>query len=149
MGVLWAIAFVAFAADRLSKRWVASALIDGHLAVGALVWPTWNRGAWVGRPWPAWRLVALWAAAAAAAVVAVAIDGLLASPSTATALGAALGGAAGNLADRLRHGGVFDFLDLRLGGRMPGGGVCNLADFAIVGGLLVATAGELAARLLG
>lgn len=149
MGVLWAIAFVAFAADRLSKRWVATALVDGHLAVGALVRPTWNRRAWVGRPWPAWRLVALWATAATAAVVTVAVGGLLASPATATALGAALGGGAGNLADRLRHGAIFDFLDLRFGGRMPGGGVCNLADLAIVCGLLVAVGGELTARLLG
>ena len=48
------------------------------------------------------------------------------------ALGAALGGAAGNLIDRLCRGGVVDFIDLRI---WP---VFNLADSAIVAGALLA-----------
>jgi signal peptidase II len=49
------------------------------------------------------------------------------------ALGCAIGGAAGNLIDRMRRGGVIDFIDLHF---WP---VFNLADTAIVGGALVAT----------
>ena len=48
------------------------------------------------------------------------------------ALGCAIGGAAGNLIDRVRTGGVVDFIDLHF---WP---VFNLADMAIVGGALVA-----------
>lgn len=51
---------------------------------------------------------------------------------TTVALGTALGGAAGNLADMLRRRHVVDFIDL---GWWP---VFNLADVAIVGGLLLA-----------
>jgi signal peptidase II len=47
-------------------------------------------------------------------------------------LGAALGGAAGNLVDRFRHGAVFDFVDL---GCWP---VFNLADVAITIGAVTA-----------
>jgi signal peptidase II len=48
------------------------------------------------------------------------------------ALGTALGGASGNAMDRLRRGGVVDFIDLRV---WP---VFNLADLAIVCGVAVA-----------
>lgn len=47
-------------------------------------------------------------------------------------VGAALGGAAGNLTDILRRNSVLDFIDLRF---WP---VFNLADVGIVAGLLVA-----------
>jgi signal peptidase II len=51
------------------------------------------------------------------------------SVMSAAGIGAALGGAAGNLADRLRHGAVVDFIAI---GRWP---VFNLADAAIVVGV--------------
>lgn len=47
------------------------------------------------------------------------------------ALGAALGGASSNVLDRLRRGGVVDFIDLKF---WP---VFNLADVAIVLGVLI------------
>jgi signal peptidase II len=47
-------------------------------------------------------------------------------------LGAALGGAAGNLLDVIRYRGIRDFIDLR---RWP---VFNLADIAVIAGLIVA-----------
>jgi signal peptidase II len=46
------------------------------------------------------------------------------------ALGCAIGGAAGNLFDRVRTGGVIDFIDLHV---WP---VFNVADMAIVGGAM-------------
>lgn len=149
MAVLWVVAVCVFAADRLSKRWVAAVSNDGACGADSPLQPTWNRQAWIGRPLSLAAGVALWAAAAVAAVVVVALDGLILAPTTPLALGAALGGAAGNLTDRVRHGAVFDFIDLRFGGRMPGGGISNLADFAIVGGLLAAVVGELMLRGLG
>lgn len=52
---------------------------------------------------------------------------------TATSLGLIVGGALGNLLDRLRHGGVTDFLDFHLAAyHWP---AFNLADAAIVGGV--------------
>jgi signal peptidase II len=77
--------------------------------------------------------VALWLAAVACAVCA-----LLFAPAlqhnvfVAAGVAAALAGALGNLADRLIHGAVVDFVSL---GRWP---VFNLADVAIVGGAAIA-----------
>jgi signal peptidase II len=53
-------------------------------------------------------------------------------PAAAVALGAALGGAGSNLLDRVRRGGVVDFIDL---GFWP---VFNFADVAIAAGIVMA-----------
>lgn len=53
------------------------------------------------------------------------------------AIGVALGGASSNLGDLLARGGVVDFINVRI---WP---VFNLADVAIVSGVIVAVAGEL------
>jgi signal peptidase II len=77
--------------------------------------------------------VALWLGA-----VACAVGALLFAPAlqhnvfVAAGVAAALAGALGNLADRLIHGAVVDFVSL---GRWP---VFNLADVAIVGGAAIA-----------
>lgn len=74
-------------------------------------------------------MIGLWCAEVAALVALVELvptSGGLLAPA---ALGAALGGAAGNLVDRVRRGGVVDFIDLRF---WP----VNLADVAIVAGVL-------------
>ena len=90
-------------------------------------------------PW-AWRagspaaMVAAFAAAAAAALAAVEL-GWIATPLARAGLGAALGGALGNLYDRLRHGAVLDFLDCGLRARGWRSNF-NLADVGILGGLL-------------
>jgi signal peptidase II len=79
--------------------------------------------------------VALWLVA-----VACAIGALLFAPAlqhnvfVAGGVAAALAGALGNLADRLIHGAVVDFVSL---GRWP---TFNLADVAIVGGAAIAGA---------
>lgn len=82
---------------------------------------------------PAFRLllVLVWTAALAAAVT-LAGTGVLSSGAARIAMGAALGGAAGNLFDILRSRSVRDYIDL---GWWP---VFNLADVAILGGLALA-----------
>lgn len=80
-------------------------------------------------------LVILWIVA-----VACAVGALLYAPAlqqnvfVAAGIAAALSGASGNLADRVIHGAVVDFVAL---GRWP---VFNLADVAIVAGAVVAGA---------
>jgi signal peptidase II len=78
-------------------------------------------------------LVVLWIASTAIAAVLLQAGMIAENALGAAGIGAALGGAAGNLADRLRHGAVVDFIVI---GRWP---PFNLADAAIVmgAGLLV------------
>jgi signal peptidase II len=82
---------------------------------------------------PSFRLlmIAVWPAAFAAAVV-LTSTGVLGSTIAQVSIGAALGGAAGNLFDILTSRSVRDFIDL---GWWP---VFNLADVAIIGGLAIA-----------
>jgi signal peptidase II len=77
--------------------------------------------------------VGLWIASIAIAAVLVRAGMIAENALNAAAIGAALGGAAGNIADRLRHGAIVDFIAI---GRWP---LFNLADVAIVmgAGLLV------------
>jgi signal peptidase II len=75
--------------------------------------------------------------AAAAVVVAVVIWRCRScTPLSLMALGAIMGGAAGNAADRMLHGWVIDFIDVGAGGwRWP---TFNVADIGIsVGGILL------------
>lgn len=76
-------------------------------------------------------LIALWAVAVVGTVLVAALIFAHDLVSRA-ALGAAVGGATGNLLDRLFRGAVVDFIDLRV---CP---VFNLADVAITAGLAVA-----------
>jgi signal peptidase II len=83
-----------------------------------------------GAPW--WGLVAL------ALVICVVLGSLLLRAqrsAEAIAYGAVIGGALGNVLDRIRFGGVTDFIDLYAGAwRWP---AFNLADVAIVCGAAV------------
>ncbi|MDX6478481.1 MAG: signal peptidase [Gaiellaceae bacterium] len=83
-------------------------------------------GRWASAPAPA--LIALWALTAASVVLAVR-SGPFGVPLAELGLAAALGGAAGNLLDRVRRGVVVDFVALW---RWP---PFNLADAAIVTGV--------------
>ncbi|MBL6939087.1 MAG: signal peptidase II [Alphaproteobacteria bacterium] len=56
-------------------------------------------------------------------------------PILATSLGLIVGGALGNVADRYQHGGVFDFLVVRLGAHPLF--ICNSADILISLGVLL------------
>jgi signal peptidase II len=73
--------------------------------------------------------VGLWIASIAIAAVLVRAGMIAENALNAAAIGAALGGAAGNIADRLRHRAIVDFIAI---GRCP---PFNLADVAIVVGM--------------
>lgn len=77
-------------------------------------------------------LVLVWLTALVSGIMLHRAGDRLQSHAAMFGLGAALGGAAGNLFDILRRRYVVDFIDL---GWWP---VFNLADIAIVGGLLLA-----------
>lgn len=74
-------------------------------------------------------LASLWIVALAAAAVLLQRKIIADNAMNDIGIGAALGGAAGNLADRWRRGAVVDFIAI---GRWP---VFNLADAAIVAGI--------------
>jgi len=141
MGRRWIIGAVAFstlAADQLSKAWVRGnlALYESWAPIPALAryftfTHVTNTGIAFGlfREW-GWVLIAV-------AVVVIAFM-LLYTRQLATAgwpvqiaVGLQLGGAFGNLIDRIRFGSVTDFLDFKF---WP---VFNLADSAIVVGMLL------------
>ena len=74
-------------------------------------------------------LLLVWVAAIGGTVALMWLSPALGSTPARVGLGAAMGGATGNLVDILRRGAVVDFIDLRV---WP---VFNLADLAIVVGL--------------
>ena len=138
-------AVIAFAADQASKAFV---LVNAEtLTAGVNVAPGFNLvfhrntgvtfGLLQGTPW--WAL----AIVATAVVLFLAISLVRATAiSEAVAYGVVIGGALGNILDRIRFGGVTDFLDFYIGTtHWP---AFNLADvFVVCGvGLLLITAGR-------
>ena len=136
---------VAFAADQASKAFV---LVNAEtLAAGVNVAPSFNLvfhrntgvtfGLLQGTPW--WAL----AIVATAVVLFLAISLVRSTAiSEAVAYGMVIGGALGNILDRIRFGGVTDFLDFYIGTtHWP---AFNLADvFVVCGvGLLLISAGR-------
>ena len=81
---------------------------------------------------PSRLLLALWVLELVALLCLVESGLLFRSVVAQVSLGAALGGAGGNLLDRIHRGGVVDFIDLRV---WP---VFNVADTAIVVGAALA-----------
>jgi len=77
-------------------------------------------------------LVLLWCAALAAIVAAIEFGQVFQVSAAQVGLGAAMGGSASNLYDRLRRRAVIDFLDLRW---WP---VFNVADMGIMVGAIAA-----------
>lgn len=135
-----------FLLDQASKWMVANAMALGEIrrVIPGLFNLTHvrNRGAAFGllsnydSPWPAVFLIAF-----SVAALALVLSLLWRGPAPLTGVGLALilGGALGNLFDRLRDGSVVDFLDFHLGAyHWP---AFNLADSAIVVGA-VALVGE-------
>ena len=132
--VLWLVAVIVIVVDQVSKQWALSVLSDGRhtalfgRALGLVL--VRNPGAAfsfaTGQTW----IFALIASCVVAIIIRVSRN--LASGSWAVALGLVLGGAVGNLIDRLLRepgflrGHVIDFIDY--GGYFVG----NVADIAIV-----------------
>ena len=132
--VLWLVAVIVIVVDQVSKQWALSVLSDGRhtallgRALGLVL--VRNPGAAfsfaTGQTW----IFALIASFVVAVIIRVSRN--LASRSWAVALGLVLGGAVGNLIDRLLRepgflrGHVIDFIDY--GGYFVG----NVADIAIV-----------------
>lgn len=132
--VLWLVALIVIVVDQVTKQWALSALSDGRhtallgRALGLVL--VRNPGAAfsfaTGQTW----IFALIASFVVAIIIRVSRN--LASRSWAVALGLVLGGAVGNLIDRLLRepgflrGHVIDFIDY--GGYFVG----NVADIAIV-----------------
>jgi signal peptidase II len=132
--VLLAAAAATAVVDTLTKHLVVVRLVEDRLyGIGAS--PGWGlrrvhneRGAFAGLPVAYTAL--LWMAMAALVIFAVRTSPT--GPAPAIGLGAALGGAAGNLIDRIARRGVVDFV---AAGPWP---VFNLADAAMVVGLTLA-----------
>ncbi len=150
VGLAYGLALFVVAADQLSKAW-ASAALSLHEPVEVLpvlsLTLMHNEGAAFSLlsdagGWQRWFLTAL--AVVLGVVIAVWIHRL---PATArlqsAALGLVLGGAVGNLVDRLRLGHVVDFIDCHYRGwHWP---AFNIADAAITLGAILLIMGGLGA----
>ncbi|MBV9664551.1 MAG: signal peptidase II [Actinobacteria bacterium] len=127
-----AVAALTVAVDVAAKRVVVARLAEGRLygAHGVGFRRTHNRGAASSRL-PLRHAMAAWAALAVVLTWAAATRPS-ASPLVATGFGLAIGGAAGNLVDRVRSAAIVDFV---AAGPWP---VFNLADAAMVAGVVLA-----------
>ena len=131
-----AVAGAVLVLDQLSKAWALEALADGpiNLIGGVRFNLTFNKAGAFGL---GGAFIPFLALGALALVIVMAVTGGTRRPSLAVALGLVLGGALGNLADRvfrepgLLDGAVVDFVDLRV---WP---IFNLADSAITIGCLL------------
>jgi len=130
----WGMAMFIFVADQVSKEWVRIALPKGSSVplVPRFIFLTHteNAGAAFGLLPNATSLLVFTALIACALFLWMGRQGFH-RRLFAIACGMMLGGAAGNLLDRLRFGAVTDFLDLRF---WP---VFNLADAALTCGALL------------
>ncbi len=125
--------------DQWSKRRAELHVRDRCVPIGRFLhlrYVRTPRGAYQRRHARA-ALVLGWLAALISAVTLHLSSAWFQSPVALIGLGLALGGAAGNLLDVLRSRAVVDFIDMRW---WP---VFNLADVAIVGGLVLAVAPNL------
>lgn len=120
--------------DQATKRLAAARLSGRPLAIGAIVTlrPVMSRRVRYERALPRMLLAALWIASAVSSLILAQQGDGFSSRAAQIAVGAAIGGAAGNLIDILRRRSVRDFIDL---GWWP---VFNIADVAIIAGLAFA-----------
>ena len=130
---------LAFVLDQATKWWVLTELMGAPRVIPVTPFFNlvlgWNRGVTfgllaAGHPAAPWLLSSLALAVVAGLAVWMTRDR---RPGMAAAVGLIAGGALGNVADRLRHGAVTDFLDFHAANyHWP---AFNLADAAIVVGV--------------
>lgn len=138
VSVVAAVAFVVAAADVASKAWAQAALADRPRPFGILTLRLgYNSGISFGVVGGQPRLLV--AGLVGVVVVVVAVSAVRTAPP-ALPVALILGGAVGNMADRLPDGRVTDFLDLRW---WP---VFNGADSAIVVGVTLLLLGSASQR---
>ena len=134
----FSVASVLLLLDQLSKWWVVSDLMNPPRVIELTPFfnlvMVWNTGITFGlfghAAWGRWAFAGL-----ALAIVAILVSWLSRAVyrRTAFALGLVIGGAIGNVIDRIRWGAVADFLDFHVAGwHWP---AFNLADSAIVVGV--------------
>jgi len=139
------VATFAFAADQLAKAAATGGLAPNTPIPVIRNWVqltlVHNAGSAFGLISSGWVLIGIGTAVCAAVLVYVTVGrGLEAAPGRALPLGLVLGGSLGNLLDRIRTGGVTDFIDLRV---WP---VFNLADIAITVGIALLAMGLIRRR---
>jgi signal peptidase II len=134
----FAVAAITLVSDLLTKWWIVGQVMNPPRAIEITPFfnlvMVWNRGITFGMfgdaGWGRWAFAVL-----ALAIVVVLISWLSRASyrSTALALGLVIGGAIGNVIDRIRWGAVADFLDFHVAGwHWP---AFNVADSAIVIGV--------------
>jgi signal peptidase II len=136
----FAIAAGIFAADQATKLWalfVRRIVETGPVRIAPFLEliEVWNRGVSYGL-FQQSTDVGRWLLVAVSAVAAIGFGVWLArvrDPLLAAALGLLIGGAVGNLVDRVAYGAVFDFIHLHWGNFSWY--VFNIADAAIVAGV--------------
>lgn len=134
MIALFASATLFLLLDQLSKSLVESQLGDRHISLGPLL--QLKRVASIkrlhSRNSARFVFATIWVAALASTIALYQLQPSFRNSTVMIAIGAALGGAAGNLVDVMRRRAVSDFIDFKY---WP---TFNLADAAIVCGLIVA-----------
>lgn len=124
--------------DQATKALVVANLREGHAR--KFGWLVIRRSLTRKGPWAGWLRLGDWSLLVllilevALFLALTQVGPFFQNRASQVALGAALGGAGGNVLDRLRRGGVVDFIDV---GAWP---VFNLADVAIVAGSLLVIA---------
>jgi signal peptidase II len=127
LALMLAAAGVVLALDQVSKMLILGRFRARHLQ--PLRWGPRIRAIAHTAPVPGLSvrgLITLWLCAAIGTMIGVYLTPPFQGDAAQVGLGAALGGAAGNLLDRVRRGAVIDFIDLHV---WP---VFNIADVAIV-----------------
>lgn len=132
-------ALLTLATDQGSKHVALAQLANGRVALVT----RWLRFRVVANPTPFFAAgetrsasLALWASSLAALALLSRYVERLGDPAAQLGLGVAIGGATGNLVDRLLRGAVIDFIDVKIGRWWwP---TFNLADAAIALGVMTA-----------
>jgi signal peptidase II len=134
MAVLFVSAILLIVLDQATKAFVRSGFREGQFTSfgGVPIRRMVNRRGSHGFCFGPTTLLAIWIVDVAILLLLVQVGPFFQHVVAQVALGLAIGGAGGNLVDRLWRGSVLDFVDLRF---WP---VFNLADTAIVAGALLA-----------